>query len=114
MKTVSTWTSAIYVGRYCIEENKLVSESRLRDVCQKYCDENGFCVTFTPTTFIYTKDHEPGAIVGLIHYPRFPADVEVLETRALELAKRLLKVAKQKRVSVVFPKRTVMLENSDL
>jgi hypothetical protein len=109
MTAVETWTATIYVGRYCKDTSDYVSESELKDVCQKYCDEVGLCVTFTPTIYIYSHGNEPGVIVGMIQYPRFPTDVEILGRQAMELAKLLQKAADQERVTIVFPKTTVML-----
>lgn len=41
-----------------------------RDLCRAFCDEEGLCVTVTPTTYVYTGGEEDGVIVGLINYPR--------------------------------------------
>lgn len=43
-----------------------------REICRAYCDEVGYCVTVTPTSYVYTGGEESGFIVGLINYPRFP------------------------------------------
>lgn len=81
---------------------------------QKYCDENSYCVTLTPTTFIYKDGHEEGAIIGLINYPRFPATKKEITLRALEIAAELKKVFNQNRVSVVCNNHTFLIEDSDL
>lgn len=78
-------------------------------ICRKYCDEIGLGLTVTPTTFVYTGGCEPGVIVGLINYPRYPLGGEAVERMAMELAGRLKEELKQQRVSVVLPNRTVML-----
>ena len=83
----------------------------VKSICQGYCDRNGFCVTVNPTEFIYTDGFEPGAIIGIINYPRFPKGIGELDTRALELAEILLNEMNQERVSVVTPRETIMLEN---
>ncbi len=62
---------------------------RADQVCRQYCDETGFCVTTTRTLYIYTNGQEPGVIVGLINYPRFPNTPEQLWERAETLAERL-------------------------
>lgn len=113
MKTVPTFTAHIYVGLKDIDTNVVPDESLLRNVCQKYCDETGFCVTFTKTEYIYTKGNEPGFIVGIINYPRFPSEVSKVKERALTLSKLLLKEANQYKVSIVFPDETVMIERED-
>jgi hypothetical protein len=112
--TVPTFTAAIYIGFYDTFANIVLPISIAEKICQEYVDEVGLCVTLTPTKFIYTKGNEPGAIVGLINYPRFPCDISRLRNQAVELAKKLQDAYCQKRVSVVFQQDTIMLsrENS--
>ncbi len=57
--------------------------------CRAYCDYVGFCVTVTPTTYVYTGGQEAGFIVGLINYPRFPATPEQIFKIANEIADKL-------------------------
>ena len=83
------------------------------DVCQAYCDEKGFCVTVSPTEFIYKDGFEPGAVIGIINYPRFPNTIDELRARALELGKILLKEMDQERLSIVMPRETIMLERKN-
>lgn len=63
------------------------------DVCMKYCDQVGFCVTLNGTGYIYRNhrggQHSPGFVVGLINYPRFPMSKGQLWERATELAELL-------------------------
>ena len=120
MKTVPTFTATIYVGlkytdnRTTDDFNLIYDHELLRSVCQKYCDETGFCVTYTETDYIYTKGKEPGAIVGIINYPRFPSDAKTLRERAITLAKLLQKASNQYKVTIVMPNETVMIEREDL
>lgn len=121
MKVVDTFTATIYVG---LLEVKLFDDDRysgtthslraVSDEVRKYVDEVGLCVTITETTFVYKNGSEPGVAVGLINYPRFPSPRALVEKHAMELARRLLKAAKQMRVSIVYPDSTVMLEAEDL
>lgn len=87
----------------------LHSVSEVERVCQEYCDEKGFCVSVTPTKYIYTRGNEPGVIVGVISYPRFPSDNGELRRRALELAEKLRTACGQYKVSVMMPSEVVML-----
>ena len=114
MKIVPTFTATIYVGLEDTDSGSIFPADTLRDICQKYCDEIGLCVTFTQTDYIYTKGSEPGVIIGLINYPRFPAKFSDIKKKALELGKLLLKAANQYKVSVVFPGETIMIEREDL
>ncbi len=108
------------------------SIEEVRSICQAYCDKTSFCVSVTETHFIYKspdgpgdfiyKSHdgpgdfivydrgsEPGAIVGIIAYPRFPQDNEELKARAIELAENLRIRLGQKRVTIVTPTESIML-----
>ena len=125
MKSLKTFTATIYVGLKDTDKdneskerdesyNSLYDINDLKDVCQKYCDKVGFCVSFTPTKFIYTNGNEPGVIVGIIQYPRFPKPESEIKEKCIELAKLLMKQANQYKVSIVFTDETVMLEREDL
>lgn len=75
--------------------------------CRTYADEVGFCVTATPTTFIYTGGEEEGYIIGLINYPRFPSDPETIWGHAETLAARLCAEAGQQSYTIQAPDKTV-------
>ena len=81
-------------------------------ICQKYCDSEGFGLTFTQTEYIYTSGGEPGFIVGIINYPRFPRSKKEIDAHAVKIGEILLKELDQERLSIVFPKKTIMLENT--
>jgi hypothetical protein len=73
---------------------------------RNYCDQFGFCVTVTPTNYVYTGGEEDGVIVGLINYPRFPKTSEELRERAITIAKQLLEDLEQQSFSIQGPDRT--------
>lgn len=79
------------------------------EICQKYCDEIGLCVTVTPTNFIYTKGREPGCMVGFINYPRFPSNQAEIYQKAEALAELLLIAFKQFRVTIQCSDRVEMI-----
>jgi len=58
-------------------------------ICRAYCNEIGLCVTVTPTNYIYTGGNQTGVIVGLINYPRFPAEPREIWAKAEALAHKL-------------------------
>ena len=80
-----------------------------RKACREHCLAVGLCVTVTPTDFIYAGGAEAGVIVGLINYPRFPADPEDIWGRALALAKILMVGLHQWSCSVQAPDKTIWL-----
>ena len=58
-------------------------------ICRKFCNDVGFCVTVTPTEYIYTGGAESGVIIGCINYPRFPVGHDDLLEKASKLAELL-------------------------
>lgn len=72
-------------------------------VCREYCDKVGWCVTVTPTIYVYTGGQEDGVTVGIINYPRFPTTTQELERKALELAEKLLNVLDQQSYTIETP-----------
>lgn len=77
-----------------------------KEVCREYCDGVGYCVTVTPTTYVYRDGEEVGVIVGLINYPRFPGTREEMWAHANKLAERLRRELGQESYSIQSPDRT--------
>ncbi len=75
------------------------------------CLREGLCVTVEPTTFIYTGGEEAGYRVGLLNYPRFPAEPADLEARAKTVALALLEATHQHSALIVTPMVTYWLTN---
>jgi hypothetical protein len=128
-KSVPTWEAHIYVGflnndkldDYVAEVGQWKRQNdfdRARQtaklLCNDYCTAVGLCVTFTETEFLYKNGNEPGCIVGLISYPRFPEPIENLRNKALELGDLLRRALSQKKVSIVFSDETIMLYEGEL
>ena len=74
----------------------------------------------TPTEFIYTSNlkksvngNEPGVIIGIMNYPRFPLERKTLEQKAEEIALLCKERFKQNKISIVYPDRTVMFETPE-
>lgn len=76
-------------------------------ICSKFCMDNGFCVTVTPTTYVYTGGVEAGVIIGCINYPRFPTGPTILWDKAFKLANLLREGLYQHSYSMVAPDRTL-------
>ena len=113
-KPIDTYEAKIWVGfkeKYDGPEHSLYE---LRQICRKYVDQVKLCVTITPTEYVYVGGGEPGAVVGLIQYPRFEVKTEELRAMALKLAHQIMVEFKQYRMSVVTSDGTYMLENDEL
>jgi hypothetical protein len=77
-----------------------------RQICRKWCMENGDCVTVEPIEYIYTGGSENGVRINWINYPRFPrTDQEMLE-RANKLADFLMVDLCQHSYSIMTPDKT--------
>ena len=110
MKEVESYPVLIYVGFKNTETNKIVgSIESVESLCQIICDDIGLCVTVTPTRFIYTNGSEPGCVIGLINYPRFPSSKENIIKKAKDIAITLKDYCEQNRVSIVTPDVTIMI-----
>jgi hypothetical protein len=73
------------------------------DACLAYCNEVGLCVSVTETRYVYTGGETWGVIVGLINYPRFPAEPAHIEAKAVGLGMRLREALGQESFSVQTP-----------
>ena len=113
IKMVSTFTATIYVGQKDGRSDAYLHRQLADDVIQTYCNEVGLCVHVFDVRYIYSGNWEDGFAVGLINYPRFPAEEDTIREMALELAQRLLSVMKQFRVTIVMPEETIMIGPED-
>lgn len=81
-----------------------------RMICRDFCDDeakqfgSGLCVTVTPTTYVYTGGEEDGIVVGLINYPRFPAEkLGDIFARGKALAEKLCHLLGQQSYTIQTP-----------
>jgi len=110
MITSTTFVANIYVGLQEGYGDILHTIYEAEIICQEYCNYEGYCVTVTPTQFIYAGGQEEGCIVGLIQYPRFPKEENEIRDIAIHLAKIFIKRLGQLRVSVVCSDKTYLIE----
>lgn len=94
---VQTYTAKIYIAGP-IEVAK--------QVLRKWAFDHGACFTIDPTTYIYTGGEEAGYVVGLINYPRFPKNPNLLFQEAMTIAQLLLEETHQHSFTVVADDRT--------
>jgi hypothetical protein len=112
MKIENTFIATIYIGAREGYSDIIHSYDEAKEILQKYCGEVSYCVTLTQTEFIYKNGNEPGFIVGLINYPRFPSTPEEITQKALDIAEIFLKEFNQLKISVVCSDKTYMIEKS--
>jgi hypothetical protein len=98
-----TYTASIYIGGSFAEAQR---------ICRRAC-EVGLCVTIEPVEFIYTRGQESGVRVGLINYPRFPAEPAEIFAKAEALARELIDGLYQSSASIVATDKTVWLSRRD-
>ncbi|MFI5404959.1 MAG: hypothetical protein ACHQ1D_00450 [Nitrososphaerales archaeon] len=114
MKSCPSFKADIYVGLRTGYSDNLHSVDSAKQLVRDYVNRVGLGVSFTETTFIYSEGEEPGLIIGLINYPRFPASDNEIEKRAMELGRILLTALSQERLSIVMSDYTIMLEKEDV
>ena len=73
------------------------------ECCQEYCDQVGYCVTVSPTTYVYTDGEEEGIVVGLINYGRVPTNHNLIREKAIDLGYKLMGKLDQKSFTVQDP-----------
>jgi hypothetical protein len=78
----STHWANIFVGLRPGYDALFHSQKTALDLIQAYVDAKGLCVSVKSTSCIYTGDSEPGVIVGLINYPRFPSSAKAIKEHA--------------------------------
>jgi hypothetical protein len=114
MKSNVTFTASIYIGtRHGYSDDKYSSIDDIRQWLQEFCNDVLLGVTLTATEFIYVGGNEPGVIVGLINYPRFPKPIKEIKENARAIAKGLMELCEQERVSIVFSDETIILEKTN-
>jgi len=99
-----TWWVKIYISG---------ALSVIEQACRKFCLEEGLCVTVEPTKFIYTGGEEIGAVIGLVNYPRFPCDRDVIDETAQRLATDILDSTAQQSVLIMNPDQTAWWSKRD-
>src|ERR1035437_155568 len=109
--TINKFVAMIYLGFREHYSDVVHSTEELKSLLQKYVDERGLCVTIMPCDFVYTKGSEPGAAIGLINYPRFPATEDEIKTKTKDLAIELMLAFRQFRVSIVFSDEIILLDD---
>jgi hypothetical protein len=77
-----------------------------RQICRKWCMENGDCVTVEPMEYIYTGGAENGVRISWINYPRFPRTNQEIHERADKLAELLMVGMCQNSYSIMTPDST--------
>lgn len=82
-------------------------------IVKEYCHKHGWCVTVTPTTFVYTGGSETGVRVGIVNYPRFPSLPEILLLKAEELAQLLIEGLYQTSALVQTPEKTLWIHRRE-
>jgi len=114
VKYAITFKATIHVGLKIRDTGEIQSIDKARAICQKFVDEKGECVSFTPTEYLYTNGNEPGVIIEFIQYPRFIRDEIVIWERALILGETLADELQQYKVTLICPRFTYMIDNTKL
>lgn len=115
----SLFQSQIFVGLRNTATNYVYSINRLKKLVDNCCKDLNICVTITETEFFYPSDnpykkrHEPGVIIGIINYPRFPESRNSLIDKTDCIAFYLMDCLYQCRVTYTTPEGCCMLSNPE-
>jgi hypothetical protein len=101
----------IHIGAKVGYTDTTISEEQVLKYCQMFCDTNCVGVTVTRTNFVYPNGNEPGYIVGLINYPRFPVYDFVVFDMSFDFAQHLMQAMEQFRCTIFTPTEILVLEN---
>lgn len=74
---------------------------------EQHVQDHPYCVTITPSTYVHTSGTDAGLAVGLINYPRFPAEPDVIWAKAEQIAAYLCARLGQKSYTIQAPDKTV-------
>ncbi|GJE77200.1 hypothetical protein [Methylorubrum suomiense] len=96
-RSAPTFTATIYIAG---------DIATARQACRDFCMA-GLCVTVEPTEFIYKGGAETGVRVGLLNYPRFPAEPSDILGKARALADLLRERLCQHSWLIVTPDETI-------
>lgn len=113
------FNARIYVGCHDTERDFTRPLMEVKSICQEFVNDEGLCVNVQENWYAYGSDgeggNEHGAVVELIHYPRFPREdpEHSITEQALRLGEILMEHLHQKRVSVVTSTKTYTLQNPD-
>lgn len=102
----SYWATIFVAG------NPVRAEEEIRRLTMEW----SFCVTMTPTKYIYKYGLEDGVIVTLVQYPKFQDSTpENINAKAIGLAKSLMLRLYQRSCTVITPNETtyIYLGNED-
>lgn len=114
LKKCSSYNIQIWCGLKRGYKGTIQDLSKAKIICEDFVDKKKECVTITQTTFVYVGSSEPGFMVGFIRYPRYINSKKELKKRAIELGKLLMIALGQNRVTIITPKKSIMLENKNI
>lgn len=96
-KNCKTWYAWVYIaGDY----------HTAKKVCEEFCFPSGLCVTVEEVDFMFGGGQETGARVGLIQYPPFEEEENILLDKAVDIGKRIAKSNHQFSFTVVAKEET--------
>lgn len=113
MASCNTYKINVYIGLREGYDGAVHHTKDAMRVIREYVDEVGLGVTVTPTYFVYTGGDEPGIIIGLVNYPRFPKPETEVLAHASALANMLMTRFRQQRCTLETPATSYLMENPE-
>ena len=118
--SIKTFWARIFIGTFRQYEPFVHrTEADFFSLIGTLSNQEKICLEVSRTSYVYPgapHGGEPGYVVGIIAYPRFPQTKGVLRKKALKIAETLRRYFEQHRVSVMFPDETILVgeENKTL
>jgi len=75
--------------------------NKAKIVIGHFCRTAGWCVTITPTDYIYSGGQEAGFIIEAINYARFPSNKQEIRKHITALANKLANELNQRSYSIM-------------
>lgn len=117
--TTSTFSATATIGLMKGYSNELISISDFKMalvIAQKQVNNELNVVLSTKITLceiICLGQEEPSVSLDFIQYPKFQTEETVLKNAIIRLIEILMDLLQQNRVVIVFPDKTIMLEQSE-
>jgi len=106
-----TYEIKIYVGLKEHYDGIVHDSKEVKKLLFNYVNVDKIALSITELSFVYPVGGEPGVMIGIINYPRYPLKEEELRAKAFKIAKLCMNEFHQERVSIVTRNKTYTLEN---
>jgi hypothetical protein len=115
----NTLIGSLTIGLQRGYSDDLIPDKEIKDVISKVQLEikNEFGIYLSIKTthceILFFGQEEPSITLDFIQYPKFPLDEKRWVAGVIIFTKKIMRLLEQNRTVLIFPDKTIMLENSD-